>query len=175
MSYGIDIVDLSDPKLKPRDQRALNKILHQEDLVPDHPYIYWLLWSAKEAVFKSNREAINFAPTLIPIALELVSDSIHFTCKNLKGNIVVNDQYILAVCADDPESINYQTFIDNDGMSGEALRNKIIQFFSEKKLTFDMGSDELNLPILLPSNTPISISHHGIYGAFAYPKSLLNG
>ncbi|MEM7298033.1 MAG: 4'-phosphopantetheinyl transferase superfamily protein, partial [Bacteroidota bacterium] len=171
---GIDIVDLSDPKLQERNKRSLKLILCEKDQLIDHENVFWLLWAAKEAVFKCHREAFNFSPTSIPIQFYSEFDELRFSSDSFQGILIINSEYILAVCANDLDLIDHQTVTLENGANGDNMRSEIIEFFKEKELNFEMGSDELNLPILLPSNEPISISHHGKFGAFAYPKSLLN-
>ena len=76
---GIDIVDLSDPQIQRRNERTLQLVLSAEDKTLEHPNLYWLLWSAKEAIFKCHREAWNFSPTQIPVALSEIDGAISFT------------------------------------------------------------------------------------------------
>ncbi len=169
---GIDIVDLKDPSFKERNERTLDLIKNDGDTHLDHPYLFWLLWSAKEAAFKCRREPINFSPTKIPIQLTLQNDEISFKSDDLVGNIIIEDEYILAICGDLTE-IEHHIFVkDNDNWS-EGIRFMIIEYFRELGHDYHIGSDDLNLPIIEPSKKEISISHHGRYGAVAFSKSLL--
>lgn len=171
---GIDIVDLSDTNLQERNERSLKLILCDQDQLIKHEMIFWLLWAAKEAVFKCHREALNFSPTSIPIRLYSEFDELRFSSGVFQGYLIVNSEFILAICSKDLDSIDYETIALEGGTNGNNLRSAIIEYFTKKKLNLEMGSDDLNLPILLPSKEPISISHHGKFGAFAYPKSILN-
>jgi phosphopantetheinyl transferase len=63
---GIDIVDIKDPSFKERNSRTLDLISNPDDVSIEHPHIFWILWSAKEAAFKCKREPLNFAPKKNP-------------------------------------------------------------------------------------------------------------
>lgn len=169
--HGIDIVDLEDENFRNRDERALRLIINDSDVLIDHPHLYWLLWSAKEAVFKCNREAINYSPTSIPICLKEENGDIAFSSNDYEGKFEISDQYILAICSDRLSDTKYRVLHGNTP-NGDLLRKEIISFFHSEGKEFEIGADELNLPILLPSKEPISISHHGKYGAFSYQTSI---
>ena len=171
---GIDIVDLHDTNLKERDERSLNLILNEKDELMDHPDIFWLLWSAKEAIFKCHREAINYAPKSIPVQLSTEFDQITFRSGSLRGVIEVNSKYILSICSDDLDNTTHEVINATETMHGDRLREEIVKYFQTNDLQFEIGSDDLNLPVLLPSNTPISISHHGRWGAFIFPTSIMD-
>ena len=66
---GIDIVDLTDPLIHERGTRALNLITHSNDQFPDDCNPFWLLWTAKEAVYKSYRKDKAFSPTDIEVQI----------------------------------------------------------------------------------------------------------
>ena len=169
---GIDIVDIKDPSFKERNSRTLDLISNPDDVSIEHPHIFWILWAAKEAVFKYKREPLNFAPKKIPIKLSERNGSITFQSGEIKGEIKVTDEYILAVCGD-LENISYKVFEKPNDDWSEGIRFMIIEFFRDLGLDYHIGSDELNLPIIEPSKEEISISHHGRYGAVAFPNSLL--
>ncbi|MEO1256050.1 MAG: 4'-phosphopantetheinyl transferase superfamily protein [Bacteroidota bacterium] len=169
---GIDIVDLNDPLLKERDQRMLNLVKNENDTIVDHPCLFWILWSAKEAIFKYHREPISFAPTKIPITLLKKGEVLTFESNNIKGKFEFGDEYLLAVCGDFNE-VTYQIFSkkNNDWRSG--IREMIVEFFNEKGKEYSVGADDLNLPIIEPAKSAISISHHGRFGAVAFSSSLI--
>lgn len=167
---GIDIVDLHDPVLKERDERSLRFIKHPADTVIEHDQIYWLLWSAKEAVFKCLREANNYSPTSIPVIMEETDGKIIFTSNHLEGEINITSDYILAICSDNLKKIQFEIIKATSTVDSDSLRKEINDYF--KELNVQIGSDDLNLPILLPSEDPISISHHRNYGAFAFPSEI---
>jgi phosphopantetheinyl transferase len=169
---GIDIVDLKDPSFKERSERTIDLIKNEKDMLIEHPYLFWILWSAKEAVFKCKREPLNFAPKKIPITVIEKSGQITFQSENITGKVEITDEYILAICGD-VENATYETFEKPDENWSEGIRFMVIEFFREKGLDYHIGSDDLNLPIIEPAKKEISISHHGRYGAVAFPKSLL--
>ncbi len=169
---GIDIVDLKDPALKERNKRSLDLIKNDKDVYTDHPYLFWLLWSAKEAAFKYHREPINFAPTNIPIEININEKDIHFKSNNLSGKIIVEEEYIVAICGDLDE-IDYHVFEKKDKDWSSGIRKMIVDFFTSKGKEYTVGADELNLPLVEPVKSKISISHHGRYGAMAFSKSLI--
>lgn len=168
---GIDIVDLQDPKLKERDERSLRFIKHPSDVIIEHHQIYWLLWSAKEAVFKCIREANNFSPTSIPVIMEeKEKGEICFQSDSLNGKIILSKNYIIAICSDNLDNIQFEVIESAAIVDSYSLRKDINDYFKSQQI--ELGSDDLNLPILLPSKEPISISHHGNYGAFAFPSGI---
>lgn len=171
---GIDIVDLNDHQLKKRDERAMKLVINSKDKTIEHPLLYWILWSAKEAIFKCYREAWNFSPTQIPVALSETDGVIFFSSKDLQGKIEISDSYILAICSDDLEMVEYEIINTDRKSNGTTIRENIISFFNAKNIDISIGSDDLNLPILLPNKDPISVSHHYHWSAFAYPKGLAN-
>lgn len=171
---GIDIIDLTDPLLQERTKRSLKLIQGYEDEVIDHPHLFWLLWSAKEAAFKCWREPLNFAPKSIPIKLNLVGNTISFQSKELEGKIICTENHILAICSDEIDKVDIVIFDEESKDWNGRIRELIVEFFYKKGFEYKIGSDELNLPTILPLNEPISISHHGKFGAFAYPRSILS-
>ncbi|WP_436517832.1 4'-phosphopantetheinyl transferase family protein [Ekhidna sp. To15] len=169
---GIDIVDLKDPSFNERDDRTIDLIKNTEDVHIEHPHLFWILWSAKEAIFKCRREPINFAPTKIPVQLKSKDDGITFQSGNLRGMVQIEDDYILSICGD-LTSLESHVFEKKDDNWSEGIRFMIIEYFRDLGHDYHIGSDDLNLPIIEPSKQEISISHHGRYGAVAFPKSLL--
>ncbi|MEP1035445.1 4'-phosphopantetheinyl transferase superfamily protein [Ekhidna sp.] len=169
---GIDIVDIKDPSFKERNERTLDLINNSEDVQIEHPHLFWILWSAKEAIFKCRREPINFAPTKIPVQLSNEGGEITFASGDLKGKVTIKDEYILATCGD-LDSLQIHVFEKKDNNWSEGIRFMIIEYFRDLGHDYHIGSDDLNLPIIEPSKQEISISHHGRYGAVAFKKSLL--
>lgn len=173
MQLGIDIIDLTDPLLKERTSRSLELILNEEDQTIDHSNLFWLLWSAKEAVFKCRREPLNFAPKSIPIELAIKNEEITFISETLEGKIIQKENYLLAICGDQLKEINFEVFEEETNHWSEQIRKLAVTFFESRGFQYQIGSDDLNLPTILPLNQPISVSHHGKMGAVAYPVSLL--
>lgn len=169
---GIDIVDLKDPSFKERNDRTIDLIKNNEDVHIEHPHLFWILWSAKEAIFKYRREPINFSPTKIPVVVSNQDGDITFQSGNISGKVMIEDEYILSICGDLSE-LEYHIFEKKDDTWSDGIRFMIIEYFRELGHDYHIGSDDLNLPIIEPSKNEISISHHGRYGAVAFPKSLL--
>ena len=171
---GIDIVDLQDPQLKDRTNRSLRFIVNSDDELIEHPHIYWLLWAAKEAVFKCKRETINFTPKHITIKLSEASGKVTFTSDILSGKIHMYDSCLMAICSDQLDDYDFETFQCQEICNSDSVRKAIIRFFEQTNVEAILSSDDLNLPILMPYNAPISLSHHYHWSAFAYPKSITN-
>lgn len=169
---GIDIVDLKDPLLKERTERTINMIKNKEDVLIEHPHLFWILWSAKEAAFKCRREPLNFAPSNIPIKVSKNDEDILFSSGDLNGKIQITGEYIIALCGD-LEEIGFEVFNKPDENWSEGIRKMIVDFFKGKGYDFQIGSDDLNLPTILPAKSEISISHHGRFGAVAFQHSIL--
>ena len=169
---GIDIVDLKDPLLKERDNRSLNLIKNDGDTIIEHPQLFWLLWSAKEAVFKFNREPFNFTPTSIPIQIREEAGKFTFRSEQVAGKIEITSEYILAYCGN-LEDMDHHLFEKDDDDWSLGIRKMILEYFKSKGKEYTIGSDDLNLPIINPPQSVISISHHGRYGAVAYSKKLI--
>ena len=169
---GIDIVDLTDPLLKERTDRTVKMIKNSKDVHIEHPHLFWILWSAKEAVFKCKREPLNFAPSNIPIQIRKEGGSVLFNSGDIEGKIEITEDYIIAICGD-LEEIGFQVFNKPDENWSEGIRKMIIDFFKEKGYDFQIGSDDLNLPTILPAASEISISHHNRFGVVAFSHSIL--
>ena len=145
--------------------------MHPEDQVIEHPLLFWLLWSAKEATFKYDREPLNFAPTKIPIQIKKERNIFHFSSKSKIGQYYITENYVLAI-AGDPSKINFQLFDDDHPNWENGIRFMLIDNFREQGYDYHIGSDELNLPIVKPGNHPISVSHHGRFAVAAFPKTM---
>lgn len=169
---GIDIVDLKDPSFKERNDRTIDLIKNEDDVHIMHPQLFWILWSAKEAIFKCKREPVNFSPTRIPVQLSIENEDIIFKSDKIGGKVIIAGEYILAICGD-LESIDFHVFEKQNDNWSEGIRFMIIEYFRENGQDYHIGSDDLNLPLIEPSKQEISISHHGRYGAVAFPKNLL--
>ena len=171
---GIDIVDLKDPLLSNRTDRTLKLIKSPEDFLIEHPHLFWILWSAKEAIFKCRREPINFAPSEIPVQIQEKNGIITFLSNELKGKTFIEGDYVVSLCGDgDIEEILFNVFDRPRGDWSNGIRTMIIDYFKAKGHDYTVGSDDINLPILLPSKSLISVSHHCRFGAVAFPKKLL--
>ncbi|MEM6644242.1 MAG: 4'-phosphopantetheinyl transferase superfamily protein [Bacteroidota bacterium] len=174
---GIDIVDLKDPLIKDRDKRMLRLIQHGEDRLLEHQNLYWLLWSAKEAVFKSQRKDEYFKPKTIQISLKRSSNSsfsFQSLAFDLEGHFEITEHYILAVCAQRIKSVAFEIINDRSTVTSRDIRNSIVAFFGQHQRKVSVKSDHLGLPYLAPTGDIISLSHHNHLGAFVYPKHLVD-
>lgn len=161
---GIDIVDLHDPKLRERTDRALDLILHPADTYPQHTQLFWLVWTAKEAIFKCNRKANTFSPSTLQVNInETSQNEFHFNSLSITGVIHCNHYYVLAIASKDHTPV-YQLFYSKDTCKSHYIRNKISSHLApSQRLT----EDPQGLPVINPSGKPVSITHHYHYAAFA--------
>jgi len=167
---GIDIVDLSDPLFRERTNRSLDLISSEDDQFIDHPKLFWLLWSAKEAVFKTKRKITAFAPKNIPIALRKEGGKIKFESGGIEGEILVGEKSIFSIAGDN-QAFDYSVVNEKSDNWSTTIRNRITSHFSEKGISATVSKSG-QLP-MLNDRLPISITHHGEFAAFAYPKSIL--
>ncbi|MEQ9402698.1 MAG: 4'-phosphopantetheinyl transferase superfamily protein [Cyclobacteriaceae bacterium] len=168
---GIDIVDLNDPLFRERTPRSLQLILSKDDQLIEHPKLFWLLWSAKEAIFKSYRAELTFNPTQIPVKLENNNGDIFFSSGKVTGQIFIKDHFILAIAKESGSGISYRIFEENTKDWSNTIREKVTHHFTKKGFQISMDRDPIGLPVLAHDRTPISFTHHGKFGAFAYAKS----
>ncbi len=174
IKLGIDIVDLNDPLLKKRDEKGLRLIIGEKDSLIAHPQIFWLLWTAKEAIYKCQRKKVDYQPKKIPVSVyQEDQDRFFFNSNGLNGLFEVHHDYILAVCAERLQNISYQVIKSEEIVTSSSIRTAILNLFSAYGLHASLGSDRLGLPIAEPSHALLSVSHHHHYGAFACPKRLL--
>ncbi len=168
---GIDIVDLKDPLFKKRTNRSLALISNDHDQFIEHPNLFWLLWSAKEAVFKVKREITSFSPKHIPIALKKDGSRITFESNDIKGEIWVDSKYMLSIAGDNKNDIRYSVVHENSTNWSSTIRKRIKTHFSERGISASINKSG-SLP-MINDRLPISITHHGAYAAFAYPNAIL--
>ncbi|XOV93978.1 MAG: 4'-phosphopantetheinyl transferase superfamily protein [Bacteroidota bacterium] len=157
---AIDLIDLYDPLLKNRDT-SLRFITHPND---SNNLNFWPLWAAKEAAFKLQRTKQPFRPKTINIQFDSENT---FQYHGLKGNIYQSEDWVISTLGD--QKIEYVTFdVETDDPSTE-IRKKIKEwFFENHQINTFVSSDKSGLPILNHNQSPISITHHGRFMAFAY-------
>lgn len=168
---GIDIIDLSDPLLNERSDRSLKLISNHKDRTINHPHLFWLLWTAKEAVFKARRKPAVFAPKEIPIKLKRTDGRITFISDNLVGSFEVFDSHIIAITNHLKEQVVLKVFNKETTDWSSQIRKKLTEHLQAIEIGLTLTSDENDLPILIPGNIPVSITHHGRFGGFVYPKT----
>lgn len=171
---GIDLVDLKDPLLKTRNNRAHSLIHNPQDqaLATSEEFGFWYLWTAKEAVFKVARKKTSFAPTKIPVQISQHGNDIYFQSENdVTGCIYTFSDIIISVAhhTSVKEVEFYYTKSLSSNLSSEA-RACLVKYFQEHHhMKVQVVNDDEGFPAFNISNTPISFSHHGRYLAFAYP------
>lgn len=170
---GIDIIDLKDPLLKERTKRSFRLINHPEDIFFESENAFWLLWTAKEAVFKANRNLVAFTPKEIPVQIKKkkhTDDKITFTSGSLiSGQIFVHDNLIAAIASkENPTGIVHHIFSKGTENVSQEARDTLRKFISiQFKIKANVIPDKNGLPVLDFNNQPVSFSHHGGFIAFA--------
>lgn len=169
---GIDVVDLKDPLLQSRDSTSLRFILHAEDqidLIKNHPVGFWIVWAAKESVFKAHRKHIRFDP--LQIQVQLLSkdpEGFYFESGSLMGKISIFTESVLACCCT-VERFIFKVAESNSKDPSQEVRALLIQdYLNQAGEAISIGSED-KMPVLLPSKTPVSFSHHRRFLAYAYP------
>lgn len=171
---GIDLVNLRDPRLKNRDERSLRLISHPEDLYPESPNCFWWLWTAKEAVFKAQRiPNRSFAPKSIPIQIQISSEKILFRSQDFKGEIIEQEDLIIAICGKASIEVYWQYNRQNTSNASVDVRNQIDMYLSAIGCQLTVNTDTSGLPAI-SGDIPVAISHHAGYTAFAIPKTALH-
>ncbi len=156
---GIDIIDLQDPLLKNRTGSD-RFILHPEDrIVRD----FWDYWTAKEAIFKCQRKPGPFKPKDIPI--NFVSDN-YFHSEGWKGAVISTENYCLSMAG---AATDHFIFTKETPNPSAEIRSKISKWFLEEhQIKTAIVPDANGLPSLSHNKSPVSITHHGRFMAFAF-------
>ncbi|MFT4738374.1 MAG: hypothetical protein ACJAZM_001106 [Cyclobacteriaceae bacterium] len=171
---GIDVIDLEDELMAERDQRASLLIKHPNDSKLDHPLAFWLLWTAKEALFKCQRTDTRYRPTDIPIILNttgLIENG--FRSEREVGYWEVFGDHIIAVAH--PANLQLHVACIKDSTCPEwskKVRDHLGDLLAKQSLS--VGASKQGLPIVKESKAPITLSHHRRFAAFAYPIETLN-
>jgi phosphopantetheinyl transferase (holo-ACP synthase) len=166
---GIDVVDLKDPLIKSRDPETFRFIVPTNDqieLIRSHPFGFWIIWTAKESVFKALRKDIRFDPLQIPVQFS-ASDTKYFTFQSgaFSGKVYLSTEYVLACCG----PVTYKVVERKSGTPSMEVRTLLMQdYLRETGNGTTIGTID-KMPVLLPSEKPVSFSHHGRFLAYAYP------
>lgn len=157
---SIDLIDLQDPLLKDRT-KSIRFISHPED-TPDTNF--WPLWTAKEAAFKAERIKQPFNPKSFAIQFK---DESSFNWNGFSGKVYQSADWILSMLSD--RKIDFVIFDAESNNPSKEIRDKIkIWYSANHQIDTIVSSDESGLPILKHNQSPISITHHGRFMAFAY-------
>ena len=169
---GIDIVDINDVLLHPRTSEHMRFIKAKGDKYPedlDPIRLYWIVWSAKEAIFKSKRQLKPFDPKLITITF---LHDFNFYSEQLSGSVEITSNYVVAIAAEKSMKLLNKIWTNHQKVySKKAVRERIIAYF--KPLNVEFTFDENQLPILSVNEEkkiPISLTHHGNYMGFCIEK-----
>ena len=154
---GVDIIDLNDPLLQKRGDRSLDLIRNPQDTPIDHPLYFWLLWTAKEAAYKSVRGTAPFSPKNMVIQLHHTENDLSFDWNNTSGKFEIKDDYVFAYI----NCVEYLIIEARPKNWSTEIRNHI-----EQQLGQTVGADTKGLPVLASTAQPISLTHHGRFGAF---------
>ena len=169
---GIDIVDINDFLLHPRTGEHMRFIKAIDDKYPkdiDPILLFWIVWSAKEAIFKSKRQLKPFDPKLITVTF---LHDLNFYSKQLTGSVEITSNYIVAIAAQKSMKLVNKIWMNNQKVcSQKSVRKRIIEYFKPLNVKFTL--DENQLPLLYVSEgkkIPISLTHHGKYMGFCIEK-----
>jgi phosphopantetheinyl transferase (holo-ACP synthase) len=199
---GNDIVDRAQARRDSNWQRRgfLDKLFtsSEQQLIQeasDPECMVWLLWSMKESAYKATTRKTGkrvFNPRKISCTLETwsgeaVEGFVVYEAAYRTRSLITPD-YIASVAFPAPkfpipdqviiffERINYQ-------YQSTQLRASVLEHYaavsSDSKKGLQVGSDKYGIPVLVIKNSlqetvhiPISISHHGHYGAFSIAHSV---
>lgn len=189
---GNDIVDLAQARQDSNWRRKgfLDKIFtpHEQQLIQgatDPDCLVWLLWSMKESTYKlAVRRTKNriFAPAKIACSLNEITESsaegIVLYADSYQTHSVITAHYIVTVAfAANLSPVYSQVIIPLDTTSYQAhhellsvrIRQHGSVLFRAPENKIHIHKDSLGIPVLAIGNSitvPISISHHGFYGAY---------
>ena len=189
---GNDIVDLAYAKRESNWRRTgfLSKIFtaHEQHLIDeaiDPDQMVWLLWSMKESAYKASlRTGENrvFAPQKLACR---ITELTHTTCTgtvnhgdNYRTKSVLTPDYISTIAFSTdfaPTHVDVIIpFADSTYQTQHrVIRERIIQHYSTSfavpEQTISICKDKAGIPELRVGNRaklPLSISHHGRFGAY---------
>ncbi|WP_258103517.1 4'-phosphopantetheinyl transferase superfamily protein [Marinoscillum sp. MHG1-6] len=172
---GIDVVDHSDPLLRPRNERSFRLISHPSDqhdatITTDLENLFWLYWAAKEAIYKANRLPIRFAPKQIPVSITQKNGSISILSNDIQGFIDQNNRSTLCICWNKAISSTpwYQLFESIEKDQSLEVRKQLILFLMEKGIEGEMSKDWKGLPVVNYNGKAhlTTFTHHHKLAAF---------
>ena len=194
---GNDIVDLAQAKQESNWQRRgfLDKLftVHEQQLIEaatDPERMVWLLWSMKESAYKASiRETGKrvFAPRKLVCHINILTDEmaqgIVFQAKTYQTRSILTPHYIASVATQTIISSDFHqaiipfecaTYQDQHTLIRKAIKQYCTTSLTIPENNSTIRKDQHGIPELHFVNTtgelikiPISISHHGCYGAFA--------
>lgn len=193
---GNDIVDLSISHICEGERRAryLAKIFTEKECViidqlgNDDMWI-WLLWSAKESVYKAvsrNEQVIRYAPkSLECLSIKNKSNSNYETTVEYNGEQFVvlshvSDKYVHSVTnkSNFNQSISEVFTISSNENESEAIDHKVLMYISTNTKyeykNMSIKRDRHRVPHIYHGDKELyylSMSHHGQFGAFVLTEN----
>ncbi|MEQ8238814.1 MAG: 4'-phosphopantetheinyl transferase superfamily protein [Cyclobacteriaceae bacterium] len=169
---GIDIFDRSDERTKKRSLADLRFILADDEVAFDNPNIFWLYWTAKEAVFKASRNPNSpFFPKKISITFE--EKSLQFSSKYdgliFQGQCLLTNDYIMSYCQLPHLKTIYEVIHNGIKNWSEHIRSIATSDLQNTDENLKITTDADGLPMISNVNLPICFSHHHHHGAYIYP------
>ena len=191
---GNDIVDLAFATKESnwKRPRYLDKIFTlEEQKIIDGSFqkgqMVWLLWSMKESAYKlyvQHNQKRFFAPKKFACSLLKANKKEAFgevTIDRFKcfTQTELHDEYIYTVSRSDPfQNYRSQTFemyhadVNTQSKSlYQMVLSRVAEFSGEKDHLFSIKKNPVGVPFLFNINEqkilPISLTHHGRFGAFA--------
>lgn len=170
---GVDIVDLTDPLLKKRNSRALGLISHPQDSCPfatSDEELFWLYWTAKEAIFKAYRLPGGlpkaFSPKSIPVVYHAFEDGKMWFDSNgtppATGYTQPAKEQLLSVATLGAiASVRVSQYVLGTSDHSQELRGK----FDRPIVSGQHGLPEV---VIDEAHQPVSLSHHHRLGAVAW-------
>ena len=175
---GIDVVDLTDPLLKPRSKNHLRFISHPKDRNPFASKLsdaenFWLFWSAKECIFKCYRKDITFDPKSIAVSVteNPLDNHYKFTTGKISGTVEMDIARVVAYCNHNSITECHKDFFRlTSNQSGSIeVRERIVN-----TLETNVGNPHVFTNDLMPTvkdtitnqNHIVSITHHNLLGGY---------
>ncbi|GAB3785726.1 hypothetical protein GCM10028818_47850 [Spirosoma horti] len=189
---GNDIVDLRQASQESNWRRKgyLNKLFtpHEQHLIheaTDPDRMVWRLWSMKESTYKlAVRKTKNrvFAPVKIACSLnesaEEATEGCVFHEERYQTRSLITSRYIATVAFAANTSPPYSQVIipfdttnygEHHDLIRQTLRQHSSALFQASEHEIHIDKDRLGVPVLTIGDSatiPVSISHHGYYGAY---------
>jgi hypothetical protein len=169
---GIDVHDLKEIRSRKRNHQDFRFISHPGDVlegIKDENLGFWILWTCKEAVFKSQRQLHSFDPKVIEVHISVEIDGGHFSSPGCNGIYLFTDEMVLAVCSSSSVIPTYKVERSVSQNPSEEIR---LLLKTDHKIQ-EISSDDNGIPTAIIHNQSheISFSHHGRFMAYAMPQS----
>lgn len=186
---GNDIIDLNETRRSTNWERPrfMQKIFTPKEQFiitsSDDPFTtVWHLWSMKESAYKLFIQAGGarfYMPTKLVCTIDsLQSGRVRIDETSIKTETSVNSNYIFSTAALDSSEIEtriFQIAERNSKFQSTYMHQQVLKDFANNN---SFNSTELHIqksktgvPTLFcknkPLNSPLSISHHGNYGAYS--------